>query len=519
LYITQGVHRAVQLRPDALATIFGERRTSWRDFADRVARYAAGLGSLGIGAGERIYVIANNSDLYIETYYAIAWSGAVAVPGNYRWSELEHAHAIQESGARILIVDPLHITLGLALAKRCAIENVLVLTSPEKPDAEGLRTTQELIVAHQPMEDRSGRGDDLFAIFYTGGTTGRPKGVMLSNRNIVSNILSVNAMTSFPPEPIFLHLPPMFHLADAGAIFTVTFFAGTHVVLPGFDPAAVAATIERERVNTALMVPTMFTMLRAQLDQQRADMSSMKRIRYGAAGITQAVLRDAMDMFPNAEFQQGYGQTEMSPAVTILEPRFHEMIADNPRLRSAGRPLIGTDVRIVDEAMVEKPRGEVGEIVASGPGVMLGYWNQPELTAATIINGWVKTGDAGYMDEDGFVYIADRIKDMIVTGGENVYSAEVENALQSHPMIAECAVFGVPDEKWGERVHAIVRFNVGMSVTEEELHQHCRALIAAYKCPRSFEIWTRPLPLSAQGKITKAELRKPHWDGRDRQVG
>ena len=517
MYISQGVLRAVQVRPDAMATIFGERRQTWRQFAHRVARYAAGLLALGVERGDRVAIIAHNSDLYIETLYAISWAGAVVVPGNFRWSEQEHIHALKDCGARTLIIDADHAHLAPALSQACALEHVLLLD--ESGTTGGLASTGALIAEHQPIDNRSGRNHDLFAIFYTGGTTGKPKGVMLSHCNVMSTIMAAYATSPLPPDPVFLHLPPMFHLADACAVMAVTFHAGTHVVVSGFDADVVADTIEAEKISAALMVPTMFTMLRERLDRKPSDMGSMQLVRYGAAGITDTALRDAMAMFPNARFQQGFGQTETSTALTILEHRFHILDGSKNYLRSAGRPLMGTDVKIVDEQMVEKPMGEVGEIVARGAGVMLGYWNQPELTADTIIDGWIKTGDAGYIDEDGFVYIVDRVKDMIITGGENVFAAEVENALQAHAAVAQCAVFAVPDEKWGERVHAVLRLKSGAHAEPEELIAHCRALIAAYKIPRSIDITDRPFPLSAQGKIMKAEMRKPFWEGRKRMVG
>jgi long-chain acyl-CoA synthetase len=517
--ITQAVHRAVQIRGQALATVFGERRRTWSELHNRISRYAAGLKALGLQRGDRVAIIAHNSDLYVETYFAVAWAGGVAVPGNFRWNELEHRYALQESTPRFLIVDKSFAGLARSLAEACAFSRVLLLDAGDGPGDGDLVLTEELIRSNEPTEDVSGQYDDLCAIFYTGGTTGRSKGVMLSHRNLMWNIFALCAMTPIPADPIFLHLPPMFHLADAGAVLTISFYAGTHVIMPAFTPATTLDAIEKERVTMALMVPAIFRALLECLKTRPADLSSMRRIRYGTSTISESLLRDAMQMFPNAEFQQGYGQTELSPTCTVLEPRFHTLGGKKSYLRSAGRAVMGTDVRIVDDALVERPLGQVGEIVARGPGVMLGYWNQPELTAATIVDGWVRTGDAGYMDEEGFIYVVDRLKDMIVSGGENVFSAEVENALNAHAAIAECAVIAVPDPKWGERVHAIVRFKAGTSATAEELVAHCKSMIAGYKCPRSIEVRSEPLPLSPQGKILKSELRKSYWAGHDRSVG
>jgi long-chain acyl-CoA synthetase len=312
----------------------------------------------------------------------------------------------------------------------------------------------------------------------------------------------------------------MFHLADAAAIVGINIVGGTHAIVPFFTPENLVKAVEKERVTALVLVPTMFGMLRDYLVDHPADLTSVLQIKYGASAISETLLRDAMAMFPNAEFMQAYGQTELSPCATILEPRFHKENANGKSyLRSAGRAVFGVDVRIVDEDMQECTPGAVGEIAVRSPGAMLGYWNQPELTARTIVNGWLRTGDAGYMDEEGFVYLVDRVKDMIVSGGENVYSAEVENALSAHDGVAECAVIGVPDDKWGERVHAIVRLKPGATATPDDLIAHCKTLIAGYKCPRSAEIRSEPLPLSGAGKILKVELRKPFWEGRTRAIG
>jgi long-chain acyl-CoA synthetase len=289
------------------------------------------------------------------------------------------------------------------------------------------------------------------------------------------------------------------------------------VVIPTFSPDGVAKAIAAERVTDVAFVPTMLSMLYEYALANPVDFSSVRKVAYGASPISEALLRRAMGMFPNADFRQAYGQTELSPVATILTGEFHRPRPDGKSfLRSAGRAAVGVDVKIVDEALVERPLGHVGEIVVRGPGAMLGYWNMPELTAETLVSGWLRTGDAGYMDEDGFVYLVDRMKDMIVSGGENVFSAEVENAIAAHPSVVECAVIGVPDARWGERVHAIVRLRGAAAVSEDDIIAHCRTLIASYKCPRSVAFQTEPLPLSGAGKILKTELRKAFWpeDGR-----
>ncbi|MDO8290518.1 MAG: long-chain-fatty-acid--CoA ligase [Parvibaculum sp.] len=516
MYLTQGLHRSAQIDPHGSATVFGNRRHNWLELKDRVARFASVLLAQGLKRGDRVCVIAMNSDYYLEAYYAVAWAGGVIVPANVRWAAAEHIHAMQDSGATFLLVDKTFAPLVAPLAAACELRATLYIDDGEAP--AGTVSAPSLIDKAKPVADACGEGSELYGLFYTGGTTGRSKGVMLSHLNLISNALCTNAMVPYRDNTSFLHSPPMFHLADASAIVGVTLVGGCHVIVPFFSPENVVKAIEAERVTALVLVPTMFGMLRDHLITNPADLTSVRQIKYGASPISETLLRDAMVMFPNAEFMQAYGQTELSPCATVLEPRFHKATGKN-YLRSAGRAVIGVDVKIVDEDMVECKLGDVGEIAVRSPGAMLGYWNQPELTAKTVINGWLRTGDAGYMDEEGFVYLVDRVKDMIVSGGENVFSAEVENALSAHIGISECAVIGIPDDKWGESVHAIVRLKPGVNATPDEIIAHCKTLIAGYKCPRSVEIRQLPLPLSGAGKILKTELRKPFWEGHTRSIG
>lgn len=518
MYFTQGLHRCVQTRPDGTATVFGNRRRSWRELRDRVARFAGGLLSLGLQRGDRVAVIALNSDRYIEAYFAVAWAGGVIVPGNTRWSVPEHIDALKDSGASVLMVDRAFAPAVGAITAQCPMSRIVYLD--DCPAPAGMVDVEELIASGPAIEDACGQGNELIGIFYTGGTTGRSKGVMVSNAGLISSFFCTNSMTPYPDDVVYLHSTPLFHLSGTFPLAGVTICGGTHVVIPFFHPETVATIIAGERVTASMFVPTMFALLRDYLAEHSADLGSMIDIAYGAAPISQTLLQQAMKMFPNGRFRQVYGQSEVAGCATILEPKFHKT---GPRgqsvLRSAGRPVCGFEVKIVDEEMRERPRREVGEIAIRSPGAMLGYWNQPELTAQTVVDGWVRTGDAAYMDEDGFVFVVDRVKDMIVSGGENVYSAEVENALSSHPAVAACAVIGVPDAKWGERVHAIVVLKESCAVAAESLIAHCRTSIASYKCPRSVEIRKEPLPVSGAGKILKTELRRPYWQQQARSVG
>lgn len=515
--LTQGLKRSAALFPDRMATIFGNRRRSWRDIADRVSRLAAGLVSLGLEPGDRIAVLAHNSDRYLEIYFAVAWAGGVIVPANTRWALPENAYALGDSGAKLLFVDASFAGMAERLSNEVSLGAILYADEGAPP--AGMLSYEALVADNDPLPDRCGQDRELAAIFYTGGTTGRAKGVMLSHHGIVTNYLLALATIMRAERQIYLHSPPMFHLADAALVYGITLTGGTHVIIPGFVPGRVIEAIVAERVTDLVLVPTMIGMLRDHVAREGGDLSSITSLTYGASAISETLLRDAIALFPNAALRQCYGQTELSATATILTAEHHRP-TDNgaSRLRSAGQPMVGVEIRITDEQLADKDRGVVGEVLVRSPGAMLGYWNQPDLTAETIVDGWVRTGDAGYVDEEGFLTLVDRVKDMIVSGGENVYSAEVENALASHPAVRECAVIGVPDERWGERVHAILCLYPERTASVDEIIAHSKTLIAAYKCPRSVEFRVDPLPLSAAGKVLKTELRAPYWDERQRRI-
>src|SRR5581483_4719590 len=359
----------------------------------------------------------------------------------------------------------------------------------------------------------------LAGIFYTGGTTGRSKGVMLSHGNLMVNALNALGEGLFQSSAIYLHAAPMFHLANGAAMYSLLLSGGSNVMIQGFTPEGVMAAIQSERVTDALLVPTMIQMLVDHPAIGSYDLSSLKHVIYGASPISDAVLGRAMAALPNVEFTQAYGMTELAPIATLLHWKEHigEGRAKG-RHRAAGRATLGCEVRIVNADDQPVPNGTVGEIVVRGENVMMGYWERPEETAKAIIHGWMHTGDGGYMDEHGFIYVVDRVKDMIISGGENIYSVEVENAISQHPAVAQCAVIGIPDDRWGELVHAVVVTKPGAQLTAGELIEFCKTLIAGYKCPRSVEISPTALPLSGAGKVLKRDLRKPFWENRERRV-
>jgi acyl-CoA synthetase (AMP-forming)/AMP-acid ligase II len=320
----------------------------------------------------------------------------------------------------------------------------------------------------------------------------------------------------FDESYVYLHQTPMFHAASLGAILCVAAVGGTTTFVPVFDPAKVLDAIEEHQVTMTVMVPTMIGMMLAHPDFRPERLASLRILTYGASPMPTALLERLLALLPDMEIFQGYGMTESCGLLTSLGPEEHRRGGD--LLRSAGRPLLGATLSIRDAAGQVVPVGERGEVWARSGNFMVGYWNRPEETAEAFRDGWYHTGDAGYVDAEGYLYLIDRVKDMIVTGGENVYSAEVENAIASLPAIAQVAVIGIPDERWGEAVHAIVVLREGMTVTEDEIKEHTRALIAGYKVPKSVEIRTEAMPLSGALKILKRELRAPYWADRDRAV-
>ena len=516
--VTHGLRRALQINPNVLATVFGSRRRSWREIGERVARLGAGLRSLGAKSGDRVAVLCQNSDRYLEIYLATAWAGAVVVPLNIRWSPLENEDAMRDCRAHILFVDKTFAAIGTALAR--TLPGLKLIYADDGDTPAEMESYEALVLRSEPVPDAMREANDLAGIFYTGGTTGRSKGVMLSHGNLMASAMNALGEGFFRGgAPIYLHAAPMFHLANGAAMYALLLSGGSNVIIPSFTPEGVMAAIQNERVTEVLLVPTMIQMFVDHPALGSYDVSSLREVLYGASPISEAVLGRAMKALPTTQFLQAYGMTELSPIATVLHWKEH--IGDGRakgRHRGAGRSSLGCEVRIVDADDKPVPRGTVGEIVARGDNVMMGYWERPEETAKAVIDGWMHTGDGGYMDDDGFIYVVDRVKDMIISGGENVYSVEVENALTQHPAVAQCAVIGIPNEKWGEQVHAVVVTRSGAKVTATELIDFSKTLIAGYKCPRSVDISENPLPLSGAGKVLKRELRKPFWESRERRV-
>jgi len=494
------LRRATAVAPDAAAVSFAGVALTHAEVWERCRRLAGGLHGLGVGRGDRVAVVAQNSHRYLELYQAVPGAGMVLVPLNHRHADAELRYALEDSGARVLFTDR-----EIAGLPAC-VEHVV--------DAgEG----HEALLAGADAADFPDdvREDDLAGLFYTGGTTGAAKGVMLPHRALVANAMHVQAVWPFDADTRFLLVAPMFHLAGTLAVLATTWQGGHQTIMRAFDAAGLLDLVEREAITATQVVPSMLAAITEEQLARPRDVSSLRFLTFGGAPSATETLRRARRAFPDAELMTMYGATETAPLVTAV--RRLETRLDTPQAATCGRPLVGVEMRVVDpEDRTPLARGEVGEVAVRGPNVMRGYWNKPDQTAAVLVDGWYHTGDLGRLDGDGYLYLVDRAKDMIVSGGENVYSTEVEDVLYRHPAVREAAVFGVPDTRWGEAVHAVVVARE--AVDEEELIAHCRTAIAGYKVPKRIELREEPLPKSGAGKVLKRELRAPYWEGRESMV-
>lgn len=496
--LTQGLHRSLQRHPGKLALTHldgqgGVRAHRFDALVDQVARQAAALAARGVGLGDRVALLAPNDDHLVLALLACWWRGAVACPLNVRWTATELAHALDDSAPALLLVDE-------ALASRLPATTVPTLT---------LAALAAQAASGPALADSRTGGDALAAILYTGGTTGRSKGVVLSHANLWTASLARAAELPNAPDSVSLLVAPLFHVAGLGRLIGQTTAGGSCVTLAQFRPEAVLAAITDHGLSDVILVPTM---LQALLDAPgfRADqVQGLTRIAFGAAPMPPDLLDRALAAWPQAEFFQAYGLTETAGAVCINPPAIHRSAAARAdgRLNAVGRAGLGAEIivaEVLGEDVTEQPRGTVGEILCRGPMVTRGYWRNPEATAAAFCQGWFRTGDAGRMQADGTLHVVDRLKDMIITGGENVYCAEVEATLRAHPAVAQAAVVGLPDAHWGEAVHAFVVLQ--QPADAASLTAWCRERLAGYKCPRGVSM-VPELPLSAAGKVLKHVLR------------
>ena len=492
---------AAQSFPERQAIRHLGQSAGWQRFAHRVARRATAIRAAGCQPGDRVGVLAANVPEHLEAIFGVLWAGLILVPLNTRLAAAEQQFILEHAQCRMLLHDDRHRARATELASAAPSLAVCALDAIDRWDTPADRLSGLDALAFLPAHPRA-----CAAIVYTGGTTGVPKGVELSHDALLIQALAAQDNFRLDENTVFIHTAPMFHVADLTAGLGVTAAAARHCFLPEFSPAALLDTIEAEGVDVAILVPTMIMAALDGAGERRAIMQRLRTILYGAAPIQEPVLKRLMSEAPGVGLIQVYGQTEVGGACSMLKERYH--VLDGPdagKLGSAGRTLPAFSIRIADDAGLDVPVGTVGEIQVSGPGVMSSYWRAPELTAATLKGGWLRTGDLGTLDAQGFVSVVGRLKDMIITGAENVFAGEVESALMFHPAVQAAAVIGVPDAVWGESVHAVVVIKPGAKVTDDELIEHCRGRIARYKCPRSVA-FRAALPLSGVGKVRKVDL-------------
>ncbi|MGE8143177.1 fatty acid--CoA ligase [Novosphingobium sp. NPDC080210] len=495
-------------RPEKLAMEGDDLRYSFAELEDATARVASALLAMGLNKGDRICWFGKNSVTYFTLFFGAARAGIVMVPVGWRLAEPEAAFIIDNAEAKLLFLGDGFEACANTLGKRPGL--IRTFTSDE--------ARREVLTAPRADFTPSGAGDAILQL-YTSGTTGNPKGAVLSNRNLFglrkANLDNPPPHTLWDEDEAVLVAMPCAHIGGTG-LGVMALAAGLPgVVLTEFDPPRVFDAVENRGVTRFFIVPAALQMLLNHPDCGKTDFSRIKYILYGASPIPLELLRECIAMF-GAQFVQNYGMTETTGTICVLPPEDHT-VEGNKRMRSAGKPLPGVEMEIRGPDGNALPAGEIGEIVTRSSSNMLGYWKLPEATEATMKDGWVATGDVGYMDEDGYVYMYDRAKDMIITGGENVYPAEVESGIYGHPDVLEVAVIGVPDEKWGEAVKAVCVPKPGATVDPDSVISWARERLAGFKVPKSVDV-IDALPRNPSGKILRRQLREPYWAGFDRQI-
>jgi len=491
--------------PGRVGLMFGDVRLTWPQVNERVNRFANALTAHGVRRGDRVAILAHNTHRFLETYWGLAKLGLIAVPLNYRLTHGELGQLLEHSEASALLAGPEYVELALELEREVPSLAWIVALDDS---ADRIDSYEAVLASASADEPAHGAGsEDPFAIMYTSGTTGLPKGAVVTHGNLESNIYNQAIADKADPADVNLVATPLYHM---GALFMATTYAAlgcTNVILESFEPTAVISAIERERTTTCLLIPTMLNILLNDPAIDRHDLSSLRLIFYGGSIMPEPVLRRAMQTI-GCDFTQGYGLTETIEA-TFLTATDHVLDGDpgrERRLASAGTEAVNAEVRVVDDDGRDLPACEVGEVLVRGPSVIREYWRAPEATSAAISDGWFHTGDVGYRDEGGYLFIVDRKKDMIISGGVNIYPKDVEGVLYSHPGVLEAAVIGLPDEMWGEAVTAVVAPKPGWDLSEQELIEYCRGRIAGYKKPRAVKL-VEALPRNPSGKILKRELR------------
>lgn len=513
--------RAVAFFPDRPALVDGDVRLTYRELGARVNRLANALLALGLEPGDRVAILDWNSHRYAEAYYACAVAGLTFLPLNSRLAAPELEYIFNDSDARaVLLSAPFLDVFDEVRSKAPSLEFCIGMGLDRNP--EGFHDYDEMLAGASPDAVPADTAlDDIIQIYYTSGTTGDPKGVCLTNTNVYWCGIDCTTTMDFRLGCVWLHSAPMFHLADAVAFWSVPMVGGTQVCVH-FQPDRVLELIEKERVSITSLPATLIALIANHSDTSKYDLSSLTQIMYGGSPTPLGVLQKAEKMFPSDMFLHTYGITETTGISCSLHPQDHDLTVHDGgphRAASCGTPSPLIEMRVVDDNDNDVPVGEIGEVLFGGPKIMKEYWRKPDITAETLRGGWYHTGDAGYLDETGHLYLVDRKKDMIISGGENVYSVEVENVLSTHPAVMEVAVIGIPHDLWGEQVHAVVVRQGGQEETSDtDILDYCRGRIAGYKIPKSLSFVEGPLPTTGPGKIAKRRLRDPYWEGVERQI-
>jgi acyl-CoA synthetase (AMP-forming)/AMP-acid ligase II len=504
--------------PDVDFAVFGDRSVTYAEAAAEVNRLANAFMSVPLEKGDRVAILSKNSIEYALLFYAASKAGVVPVPLNYRMAAPEWVYMINDAQAKMLVTSAANVSVVDGFRSQLKTVERFVAIDADGP--EGWDDYRRW-VSGQPTTapDRVVSDDDDVYQMYTSGTTGHPKGAVLTHSAVTSQIAQIAVVYSGTPGERMLIVAPIYHAAAAITAFAAAALGGCLYIQEDFNPLEVVRALSEERIVKATLVPAMIQaclVFVPDIGERRYD--DLERITYGASPIAEETLRRAVDAF-KCEFVQAYGMTETTAIISYLLSADHERaMTDKPNLLlSAGRPLLGTEVRVVDEDDNTVPNGTIGEIIARGPQIMSGYWNMPVESAETLRGGWLHTGDAGVLDDEGYIYVQDRVKDMIVSGGENVYPRVVEDVLFQHPAVADAAVIGVPDEQWGETVKAIVVLRAEVTATDEEIIDFCRDKLGGYERPRSVD-FVNTLPRNPTGKVLKRQLREPYWVGHKRRV-
>ena len=504
------------LRPGKAATVFEDRVVSWKDFDRYASQVANGIIEAGVPPQTRVAYLGKNSDLYFQLLFGAAKSNTVMVGINWRLAPPEVEYIVNDARSEVLFVEEEFFGLIGEIKERLSTVKLFVAMSGRGhgwEDYVSWRDGQSNSDPMLPIES-----EDICVQLYTSGTTGRPKGVQLPNRGFIiqrDGDERAGEWGKWHDDDVIMIPMPVFHVGGTGWGFQGFYNGATQVILGQAEPGLIIETIQKYRVTKVFVVPAVLQFMLQHELSKTADFSHVRVVLYGASPIPEDVLVRALATF-KCPFVQLYGMTETSGSVTFLPPEVH--VAGSTKLRSCGVPFHGIEIIIGDAQGNAQPPGQVGEIMIRAPGIMKGYWNMPEATAEAVKGGWYHSGDAGYMDDEGFIYVYDRVKDMIVSGGENIYPAEVESALSKHPAVADIAVIGVPSDRWGEEVKAVVVKEEGSHVTEDELIAFARTQIAGFKTPKSVD-FVDSLPRNPSGKLLKKELREPYWAGRERRVG